>query len=227
MALAVQSEVEQFSAPLLAGGGALGLSLHPRQVQQLLRYLSLLERWNAVHNLSASRDSADLLHNHLLDSLAIVQPLMRHADGRSLRVLDVGTGAGLPAVVLAIMQPTWLVTAVDAVAKKVAFVRQVAGELGLENLTPVQTRVESMRPPTLFDLVVSRAFSALDKFVGHTRHLVVPGGVWAAMKGKRPDAELATLGKDFKLIHVEPLQVPGMTAQRCLVWIGRAVPDRH
>lgn len=227
MTLAVQAEVELLSAPLLAGSGALGLTLQPRQVEQLLRYLSLLLRWNAVHNLSAVHDTSEVLRHHLLDSLAIIQPLVGYARGRPLRVLDVGTGAGLPAVVLAVVQPTWAVVAVDAVAKKIAFVRQVAGELALANLTPIQTRVEELRPPALFDVVVSRAFSSLDRFVGHTEHLVASNGVWAAMKGKRPDAELAALGKDFRAIHVEPLQIPGLTAQRCLVWIGRFVPDRR
>src|SRR5512134_2747916 len=125
---------------LSAALGGLGLSAGAGQRQALLTYLSLLHRWNAVHNLSAARDAAALLRLHIVDCLAIIGPLRRHADGRRLAVLDAGTGGGLPAVVMAIMEPDWAVTAVDAVGKKVAFVRQVAGELGLANLHPRQAR---------------------------------------------------------------------------------------
>lgn len=227
MTQAIETETQSLSALLRAGSDALDLSLLPRQVEQLLHYLALLGRWNAVHNLSATHEASQIVFRHLFDSLAIIRPLIRYGQGRALTILDVGTGAGLPAVVLAVIQPTWQVTAVDSVAKKVAFVRQVAGELALENLIPAHTRVETLQPLRPFEVVVSRAFSSLSKFVDCTQHLLVPDGVWLAMKGKRPETELTELGKDFTVIHVEPLLVPRVAAQRCLVWIGRAEPDRR
>jgi 16S rRNA (guanine527-N7)-methyltransferase len=219
VAQAGEADAGSLNALLTRGSLDLGLSLSPAQVNQLIGYIELLQRWNGVHSLTSVREANQSLHLHVLDSLAAIPPLRRHAAGRDLRVLDVGTGAGLPAIVLAIMQPTWWVTAVDAVAKKIAFVRQVAGQLAVANLAPVHARAESLRGDRRFDVAVSRAFGSLRDFVSLTRPALCEGGVWVAMKGKRPDDELAQVPRDFQVFHVEPVQVPGMQAQRCLVWM--------
>ncbi|HJV69921.1 16S rRNA (guanine(527)-N(7))-methyltransferase RsmG, partial [Ideonella sp.] len=134
------------------------------------------------------------------------------------RVLDVGSGAGLPGVVLAICQPDWHVTCVDAVAKKASFIRQVAAELGLPNLQASHQRVEAMSEPP-FDLITSRAFATLADFVALTRERLAAGGCWVAMKAKLSDDERAAVPKDVAVFHVEPLTVPGLDATRCLVWM--------
>jgi 16S rRNA (guanine527-N7)-methyltransferase len=157
---------------------------------------------------------------HLADCLAVVQPMRREASslaGQTL--LDVGSGGGLPGVVLAVMNPELRVTCVDAVGKKVAFVRQVAGSLGLKNLAALHCRIEALQAPP-YDLVTSRAFSSLSKFVAATGRLLSPSGVWMAMKGKVPRVELEELPTGV-LFHVEQLQVPWLPGERCLVWMRR------
>ena len=198
----------------------LGLALDDAVVDRLLAYLALLRRWNRVYNLSALRDPAEMLTHHLLDCLAVVGPLQRHAKGRPLRILDVGSGGGLPGVVLAIVHGDWAVTCVDAVAKKASFIRQVAGELALPNLKAVHARVEDMPAEARFDLIVSRAFASLADFTSWSRERLAAGGVWLAMKGRAPDDEVAGLAPDVSVFHVEPLHVPGLQAQRCLVWLN-------
>jgi 16S rRNA (guanine527-N7)-methyltransferase len=207
--------------PLLrAGLATLGLTADDGQVGQLLAYVSMLQRWNAVHNLSAARDLQSLLRQHVMDCLTVVQPLTRHLGLHRSRVLDAGAGAGLPSVILAIMRPEWSVTAVDAVGKKVAFLRQVSGELALSNLAARNTRLEAMVVNGAgFDVVIARAFSSLRGLVELTRHLIAPGGVWAAMKGAVPEAEIQDLPADCELFHVEPLGLPDMQADRCLIWL--------
>jgi 16S rRNA (guanine527-N7)-methyltransferase len=205
-------------AALRAGLQALSLSDDDQQVERLLDYLDLLHKWNQAYNLSAVRDPMQMVHQHLLDCLAVLPSLDRHLAGRDARVLDVGSGAGLPGVVWALMRPGWSVCCVDAVAKKAGFVRQVAAELGLRNLQAQHARVEQLRWPPV-DVVVSRAFASLADFSGLTRQHLVPGGCWLAMKGRRPDDEIAALPPDVKVFHVEPLQVPGLDVQRCLVWM--------
>lgn len=184
-------------------------------------YLTLLGKWNAAYNLTAVRELSQMRAQHLADCLAVVEPLRRQLGDRNrARLLDVGSGGGLPGVVLAIAEPTWDVTCVDAVGKKAAFVRHVASELALPNLHAEHARVEHLRAPP-FDAITSRAFAALADFTHLTGKLLAPEGVWMAMKGKRPDDELAALGPDVLVFHVEPLIVPGLQAERCLVWMRR------
>ena len=210
---------------LSAGAAQLGLTPEPGEIDQLLAYRALLQRWNKVYNLSAVRDPAEMLTHHLLDCLAVVPPLRRHAQDRPLRILDVGSGGGLPGVVLAILQPRWSVTCVDAVAKKASFVRQVAGDLALPNLRSVHARVEEMPASAQFDVIVSRAFASLADFTTWSRDRLAPGGVWLAMKGRSPDDEVMSLDEGVSVFHVEPLRVPGLQAQRCLVWLSGG--DEH
>ncbi len=204
---------------LAAAAAQLGLALDGVVLGRLLAYLALLQRWNSVYNLTAVRDPEQMLSQHLVDCLAVLPPLRRHAAGRALRVLDVGSGGGLPGVVLAIAEPGWQVSCVDTVAKKAGFIRQVAAELGLPNLRAVHARVEAMPPEARFDVVVSRAFASLPDFTAWSRDRLAPEGIWLAMKGKRPDDELAALPAGVAVFHVEQLQVPGLDAQRCLVWM--------
>jgi 16S rRNA (guanine527-N7)-methyltransferase len=211
----------QSAAALVSGARELGWDLDPRQTEMLLAYVTLLNAWNTVHNLSAHRRSEDSVSKNLLDSLAIVQPLVDFTAGSgAVRVLDAGTGAGLPAVILAIMRPDWQVSAVDAVAKKIAFVRQVVGRLGLTNLHPRQGRLEQLACEAA-DVVTARALGSLAELVSSTRHLLKADGVWVAMKGRRPDNEIRQLPGDVRVFHVEHLRVSGVQAERCLVWIRR------
>ena len=202
---------------LRAGAAALGVALSEGQLEQLLAYLALLQKWNRVYNLTAVRDPQDMLTHHLLDSLAAVAPLLRHTGGRPAKVLDVGSGGGLPGVVLAICRPELEVRCVDTVGKKAAFIQQVAASLKLPHLQGVHARVETLAGP--FDVIASRAFAALPDFVAWSRQALAPGGVWMAMKGKLPQAEIDDLPADVQVFHVEPLQVPGLDAERCMVWL--------
>jgi 16S rRNA (guanine527-N7)-methyltransferase len=199
----------------------LGLALTVAQTSALSLYLDLLQRWNATYNLTAVRDRAGMLTQHLADCLAVIPPLQRRA--RQGRLLDVGSGGGLPGVVIATLLPGWDVTCVDAVAKKTAFVRQVAGSLSLPNLHAEHSRVESLQAPP-FDVITSRAFASLTDFTELTRKHLAPGGAWLAMKGRVPDDEMAALSPDVDVFHVEPLHVPGLNAQRCLVWMQPRKP---
>lgn len=202
---------------LRQGAAALGLALDEAAQTRLLAYLDLLAKWNRVYNLTALRDPAQMLTHHLLDSLAVVAPLSRHTQGRPARLLDVGSGGGLPGVVIAICCPEIAVTCVDAVAKKAAFVQQAAGALSLDNLAGRHARVETLHEP--FDIIASRAFASLADFISWSRGALAEQGVWLAMKGKRPDDEVAALPPDVQVFHVEPLTVPGLDAERCIVWM--------
>jgi 16S rRNA (guanine527-N7)-methyltransferase len=205
-------------AALRSGLESLALPADDSLVDRLLGYLDLLHKWNQAYNLSAVRDPQQMVHQHLLDCLAALPPLDAYLQGRNARILDVGSGAGLPGVVWALMRPGWSVCCVDAVAKKAGFVRQVAAELGLRNLHAEHARVEQLRWDRV-DVVVSRAFASLADFSALTRKHLLPGGCWLAMKGKLPADEMAALPADVKVFHVEPLRVPGLDAQRCLVWM--------
>jgi 16S rRNA (guanine527-N7)-methyltransferase len=209
---------------LLAGLQALGLDLKSEQVDHLLAYMALIQKWNKVYNLTAVRNSADMLTHHLLDSLAVVLPLRAQLQSMGLsegRLLDVGSGGGLPGVVLAIVMPTWRVTCVDTVAKKAAFVQQVSASLGLGNLRGLHARVETLSTQTGegYDVVASRAFASLPDFVNWSVDAVLPHGVWMAMKGKLPTEEMAALPPHAQVFHVEPLHIPGLDAERCVVWM--------
>ena len=202
---------------LRAGARELGVALDDRQVAALLAYLGLIAKWNKVYNLTAVRDPDEMLGQHLLDSLAAVGPLARRLPGAG-RVLDVGAGAGLPGVVIAICRPELQVDCVDTVAKKAAFVQQAAVQLGLPNLRGLHARVETLANHD-YDVVTSRAFASLADFTAWSGAALKPGGVWLAMKGKRPDAEIEALPPGVEVFHVEQLHVPGLDAERCIVWM--------
>jgi 16S rRNA (guanine527-N7)-methyltransferase len=204
-------------AGLRSGAQALGLALSDAQIQQLLAYAALIQKWNKVYNLTALRDPADMLTHHLLDSLTAIAPLSRHTQGQPVQVLDVGSGGGLPGVVLAICMPELNVSCVDTVAKKAAFVQQVAVSLKLPNLRGLHARVESLTDP--YQVICSRAFASLPDFVTWSRSALTEGGVWMAMKGKHPQGEIDALPADVKVFHVEPLTVPGLDVERCMVWM--------
>lgn len=196
----------------------LGLAASANQIESLSAYLALLARWNKTYNLTAVRDPAGMLTQHLADCLALIGPLQRQLPRG--RVLDVGSGGGLPGVLIAIMLPSIDVTCVDAVAKKMAFVRQVGGELHLPNLHVAHSRVENLDLPS-FDVITSRAFASLMDFTALTASSLAAGGTWLAMKGHRPDEEMAALPSEVDVFHVEPLSVPGLNAHRCLIWMRR------
>ena len=211
-----------FRQSLDAGAQALGVALESAQQDQLLAYLDLLEKWSKVYNLTALRGRQEMLTHHLLDSLALITPLRRHLQTLegAARLLDVGSGAGLPGVVVAVCCPEVAVTSVDAVAKKAAFITQVALMLRLPNLSGQHARVETLQDS--FDIITSRAFASLADFTAWSANVLAEGGVWVAMKGKHPEGEIAALRPGLKVFHVERLQVPGLAAERCLVWISRS-----
>jgi len=204
-------------ATLQSGAAQLGLNLSDAQFDQLLGYLALIQKWNKVYNLTAVRDPQEMLTHHLLDSLTAVAPLVRHTQGQSAKVLDVGSGGGLPGIVLAICRPELDVSCVDTVGKKAAFIQQVAASLKLPNLHGVHARVETLAGP--FDVICCRAFAALPDFVNWSRRALAEQGVWMAMKGKHPQAEIDGLPAGVQVFHVEPLTVPGLDVERCMVWL--------
>jgi 16S rRNA (guanine527-N7)-methyltransferase len=204
-------------ATLQSGAAQLGLNLSDVQFDQLLGYLALIQKWNKVYNLTAVRDPQEMLTHHLLDSLTAVAPLVRHTQGQSAKVLDVGSGGGLPGIVLAICRPELDVSCVDTVGKKAAFIQQVAASLKLPNLHGVHARVETLAGP--FDVICCRAFAALPDFVNWSRRALAEQGVWMAMKGKHPQAEIDGLPAGVQVFHVEPLTVPGLDVERCMVWL--------
>ena len=205
---------------LREGIDALGVSLADAQIAQLLAYLDLIGKWNQVYNLTAVRHPAEMVTHHLLDSVAVIGPLRRHTSGQPVQLLDVGSGAGLPGVVIAICCPEVRVDCVDTVAKKAAFVQQAAAVLKLPNLRGLHGRVEELDGD--YGIVVSRAFASLPDFVAWSGAALAPQGVWLAMKGKRPDDEIAALLPQVAVFHVEQIDVPGLEAQRCIVWMKRA-----
>ena len=199
---------------------SLGLDLADHQVAQLLAYLAMIGKWTQVYNLTAVRDTKEMMTHHLLDSLAAVPPLNRQLSQMSLeggaRLLDVGAGAGLPGVVIAICCPTVAVTCVDTVGKKAAFIKQAALELKLNNLAGLHQRVEQVTQP--YDVICSRAFASLGDFTSWSSQALALGGVWMAMKGRHPTSEIDMLDQAIEVFHVEQLNVPGLNAERCIVW---------
>ena len=202
---------------LKAGAAELGLDLSLTQLDQLMAYLGLIQKWNKVYNLTAVRDPQEMLTHHLLDSLTAIAPLVRHTQGRPSKVLDVGSGGGLPGIVLAICRPELDVSCVDTVGKKAAFIQQVAATLKLPNLRGIHARVETLTGP--FDVICCRAFASLPDFVSWSRSALAEQGVWMAMKGKHPQTEIDGLPADVNVFHVEPLAVPGLDVERCMVWL--------
>lgn len=197
----------------------LGLELSEAQIAQLLAYLDLVAKWNKVYNLTAVRDPAAMLVQHLLDSLSVIRPLRRQTGGAAGKLLDVGSGAGLPGVVIAICCPELQVDCVDTVGKKAAFIQQAASQLKLPNLRGVHDRVENLAGP--YDVVTSRAFASLPDFVAWSGGALAEQGAWLAMKGKHPDDEMAALPPEVEVFHVEQLSVPGLDAERCIVWMRK------
>lgn len=190
------------------------------QIDRLLQFADLLLKWNRVYNLTALRRPEEVLTHHILDCAAVVRPLRRVTGGAKARLLDVGSGGGLPGVVIAIACPEIAVECVDAVAKKAAFVQQVAAALVLPNLRGLQRRVEQLESAD-YDVISSRAFASLADFVQLSERALGAPGVWMAMKGKYPADEVAALPPSAELFHVEQLQVPGLDAERCLLWLRR------
>jgi len=196
----------------------LQLDLDAAQVDKLLDYLALLFKWNSVYNLTSLRDPMQMVTHHLLDSLAAV-PAFKDA----VNVLDVGAGGGLPGMVLAIARPDMKVSMIDTVHKKTAFLTQVKAELGLSNVTVYTMRVEQLQVKQLFDVITSRAFADLSDFVNWSGHLLAEGGQFIALKGVAPPDERERLPADWKVNHLQPLAVPGLDAERHLVFIRKTV----
>ena len=202
-------------APILNEGiAALGLDLSADQTEKLLDYLALLAKWNSVYNLTSVRDPMQMLTLHVLDSLAAVP-----AFAQAKNVLDVGAGGGLPGMVLAIARPDVKVSMIDTVHKKTAFLNQVKAELELTNVTVYTKRVEQLEVKTKFDVITSRAFADLSDFVNWSGHLLDDGGQFIALKGTAPAEERERLPEPWKVQKLEPLQVPGLEAERHLVFI--------
>jgi len=209
------------------GAAKLGLALSAAQVDQLMGFLDLLQKWNKVYNLTSVRDPQEMMSLHMLDSLAAVPALQRHAaslckaPGERIAQLDVGSGGGLPGVVFAVCCPQVEVHCVDTVGKKAAFLQQVAVSLKLPNLKGIHARVETLKGP--YDIVSCRAFASLIDFTTWSRAAIADTGVWLAMKGKHPQDEMDALATGVQVFHVEPLKVPGLDAERCIVWMKPAV----
>ena len=205
------------------GAAKLGLQLSVEQFDKLMGFLDLLQKWNKVYNLTSLRDPQEMMSLHMLDSLAAVPALQRHvaslgkAAGERTAQLDVGSGGGLPGVVFAVCCPEVDIHCVDTVGKKAAFLQQAAVALKLPNLKGIHARVETLKGP--YEIVSCRAFASLIDFTTWSRAAIAPDGIWFAMKGKQPDDEIAALGSDVQVFHVEPLQVPGLQAERCIVWL--------
>lgn len=208
---------------------SMGLALTDKQVGHLVDYLFMMSKWNKVYNLTALREIDKMVTHHLLDSLAVVLPLQHQIElrkfdtGSPINLLDVGSGAGLPGVVLAVCFPHIAVYCLDAVAKKMAFVRQVASTLALKNLSAVHSRIESVN--THYSVITSRAFASLSDFVTNSSHALAENGVWLAMKGKVPQNEIGELPLHVDMFHVEHINVPGLNEERCIVWMQKRADE--
>lgn len=220
--MATQIDREEFSALLKQGAAQLEISLSERQIEKLLDYLALLVKWNSVYNLTSVREPQQMVIQHLLDAMSAL-----HAFKGAKKVLDVGTGGGLPGMVIAIWaleaEPQLQIHLIDTVKKKTAFLTQVKAELGLENVTVHSGHVEKLTSEESFDVITSRAFAELIDFVKLSGHLLEQDGSMIALKGKKPDEEIQRLPQEWKVEKVVPLTVPGMQAERHLVWMKRAL----
>ncbi len=225
------AKLAELKLALQRAANALQLAVDETAVERLLAYLALLQKWNKVYNLTAVRDEHAMLSHHLYDCMATVKPVrlklalspsVSAQPKSSIPVLDVGAGAGLPGVVLAICEPRLQICCIDAVEKKTAFLRQVIAELQLPNLQAVHGRVEkhhAVYPSSKFALITARAFSSLAQFVELTAPLLAEEGHWMAMKARDPASEIAELPSSIDVFHVEHLAVPELDAARCLVWM--------
>lgn len=207
---------DELTAALANGIQALQLDLSDAQIGRLMDYLSLLNKWNAVYNLTAVRNPSQMVTQHLLDSLAVVPAFAGAAN-----ILDVGAGGGLPGMVLAIARPDMRVSMIDTVHKKTAFLTQAKAELGLSNVTVHTARVEQLQVQQPFDVITSRAFAELRDFVTWSQHLLQQGGHFIALKGVMPQDEIDRLPAGWKVTQVQPLEVPSLDAERHLVFIER------
>lgn len=205
-------------AHVLANGiTELKLDLDDKQQGQLLDYLALLFKWNSVYNLTSVRDPMQMMTHHVLDSLAAVS-----AFASATNVLDVGAGGGLPGMVLAISRPSMKVSMIDTVHKKTAFLTQVKAELGLANVTVYTMKVQDLQPPQQFDVITSRAFADLSDFVNWSGHVLAEGGQFIALKGTAPPEEQERLPAEWKVTQLQPITVPGLQAERHLVFIQKS-----
>lgn len=197
---------------LLKGAAQLGVDLTNTEAEQLVNYLLLLDKWNRAYNLTSIRQINDMLPLHVLDSL-IVHPRVSGVT----RLIDVGTGPGLPGIILAIMNPDLPITLLDSNGKKTRFLFQVRTALKLDNVTIVNGRVEAYQPPELFDMIVSRAFASLHDMTRWCRHLLADDGCFLAMKGQYPVTELEAIAADYRLVQAESVQIPGVEGERHLL----------
>ncbi|HZG21513.1 MAG TPA: 16S rRNA (guanine(527)-N(7))-methyltransferase RsmG [Herbaspirillum sp.] len=215
------ADLTSLTRTLKEGAQALGLTLSEAQIARLMAYQALLAKWNKVYNLTALRDPAQMVSHHLLDSLSAMT-----AFAGAQRVLDVGAGGGLPGIVLAIWaaeaEPQMKITLVDTVQKKTAFLNQVKAELQLGNVTVLHARVEQLPVEQQYDVITSRAFAELKDFVTWSNHLLQQGGKYIALKGVLPQEEIDRLPAGWKVQRVQPLQVPGLDAERHLIFMERA-----
>lgn len=216
IAAPTQLDRDELADLLERGLDAMGLAVAEDSRIKLIEYLRLLEKWNQVYNLTAVRELKKAVSVHLLDSLALM-PFVN-----AERLLDVGSGAGLPGIPLAVAKPELSVTLLDSNHKKTAFLSQAVSELGLRNAKVVCQRIETWRPEERFDCIVSRAFSEIAEFVTLSHHLLAPGGVLVAMKGVLPFEEIERLPPEFRLKQLHPLSIPSLEASRHLVLIERA-----
>lgn len=207
---------------LKSGAEDMKVSLADEMLEKLVDYIYLLHKWNATYNLTALRNPVDMLTHHVLDSLSVVPFL-----AGSKNILDVGSGGGLPGLVLAIVYPQKSVSMVDVVQKKTAFLNQARIELKLDNVTVHTGRVEKLQLTEKFDAIVSRAFSSLQDFVGLSGHLLKLNGRFYAMKGLIPSDEISNLASDWEVERIEVLNVPSLDAQRHLIVIGRKSVDNR
>lgn len=210
------SHIENLRPVLESGLDALCIKLSKEQQNKIINYLIILSKWNSVYNLTAIRDPKEMMTHHVLDSLSAV-PAFTEAQN----VLDVGSGGGLPGMILAICYPDKKISMIDTVSKKTAFLNQAKAELGLNNVTVYSARVESLQVNQPFDVITSRAFSELNNFVNWSQHLLAEGGRFIAMKGVHPQGEMERLPEGWEVKEVRPLTVPGLDAERHLIFIQK------